>query len=128
MSQQITSYEKNLDRDLIDVEIARYQGNDFIYQLWENEDELEVDVVAESYLDSNNEEHIEKTTVEGTMEQTDSGYLWSPTGVNSGKKDISIVSYSDEFEPEKREPESLNQVAELEVALESGFNDRNFPY
>lgn len=121
-------YEKNLDRELVDVEIARYRGDEFMYQLWENDNELEVDVVAESYLDSNNAEHIDNTTVEGTMEQVDDGYEWTPTGFNSEETDISIVSYNNEFEPERKEVESLNRVAELERALESGFNDRGFPY
>lgn len=121
-------YEKDLDRDLVEVEIARYQDSEFVYQLWENDGELEVDVVAESYLDSDNAEHIDNTTVEGTMEQVDRGYEWVPTGFNSEEADVSIVSYSDDFEPERRALGSLNQVAELERALESGFNDRDFPY
>lgn len=125
MSQQLQVYEKQIERDLVNVEIARYQGNEFIYQVWENDNELEVDVVAESYLNPNNEEHLENTTVEGTLEQVDNKYEWAPTGLNSEEKDISIVSYSDNFEPEREELENVKQANELERALESGFNARN---
>jgi hypothetical protein len=121
-------YEKDLDRDLVDVEIARYQDSEFVYQLWEKDGELEVDVVAETYLDGDKSEHIENTRIEGTMEEVDNAYEWAPVGVRSEEKDISIVSYSNELEPERNEPENLNQVAELERALESGFNDRSFSY
>jgi hypothetical protein len=62
------------------------------------------------------------------MEEVDNAYEWAPVGVRSEEKDISIVSYSNELEPERNEPENLNQVAELERALESGFNDRSFSY
>lgn len=123
------NYEKDLERNLIDVELARFNDNEFVYQVWENDEEIEVDVVAETYLDAENNTHREHTTVEGKVEELDEDrYIWSPTGINSEEATVSVVSYDKGFQPTYETPGSLNEVAELERVLESSFNNKEITH
>lgn len=116
-------------RELLGVEIARYQDTDFLYQVWNDDDYVEVDVVGETHLDEDDEGHIESTYVEGRIDRIDEDkYEWSIMANVRDNTEVSVVSYEDELNPEVESPDSLNQVAELERIMESAFNDESIRY
>lgn len=117
------------ERELAGVEIVRHQDNDFVYQIWNNDDQIEVDVIGETYLDSDNKEHVDATYVEGRINQVDEDkYEWSIRPDIEDNTAARIVSYEEGFSPEIEEPDNLNQVAEVERIMESAFNDENMRY
>lgn len=117
------------DEELLGVEIVRHQDKDFVYQLWNNDDHIEVDIIGETYLDSDNEEHVNATYVEGRIDRIEEDeYEWCPAPHTNENTEMRVARYEEGFSPDIEEPESLNQVAELERIMESAFNDESIRY
>lgn len=114
-------------RNLENVEIAYFGNKEFIYQLWQEENRFYADVFAETEVGREIEDrnHIEIIGKINPKPGNNDHYMWTPTAKDSEESLLSIIGYEEGYQPDLVEPESFNELAELDKILESAYNDES---